>query len=433
ALKGERFDGNKFVDKALEKGASCAVCREFQMPLEDYPVALVDDELKALGEFASWYKRFLAYQVLAITGSCGKTTTKELIYSVVSQAFSAGATKGNLNNLIGLPLTMLSMAPGVEWAILEMGTNIPGEIERLCQIARPKIGVLTCVRPVHLEGLGSLENIGYEKGFLLQSLPEDGCAIVNVDDELVVKNIERTRARDVWGFGFGTTALEDVRLDHLVKVVEWQEGEGGLEVELDADGQVVKVDSRLRGRANVANIAAAYAAGMALGISHDLISLGIEACLPPKGRMNMERLAGWVIIDDSYNANPASMEAALEFFKGFTPALGKNLILGDMLELGQEAERYHLELGKKAASSGASVMVVVGSMAEVISRGAQEAGFPAGRIWKFASAQEAAEFLRQEDGIFFNGTRRVVLLKGSRGVRLEEVAEAVKDRLREGL
>ncbi len=433
ALKGERFDGNLFVSQALEKGASSAVCQEFKKPIQDYPVALVKNDLQALGDFATWYKRFIGFHTLAITGSCGKTTTKDLIYSVISQGFSAGATKGNLNNLIGLPLTMLSMTPGTQWAILEMGTNLPGEIRRLCEIAQPKIGLITCVRPVHLEGLGSLENIGHEKGFLFQALPEDGCAIANLDDEIVLRNLERTKAKDIWGFGIECKCPENAKINHLVRVVSWQEGPSGLDIEFDADGNLVRVHSRLLGRANVSNVAAAFAAGKALGMSDDSIAAGIEACLPPKGRMNMEELAGWVIIDDSYNANPASMEAALEFFKGFKPDLGKNLVLGDMLELGEYSDSYHLQLGRTAADSGASVLVAVGEKAELLAQGAEEKGFPSGRIFKFKTSRDAGEFLLKEEGVFFNGTRRAVLLKGSRGVRLEDVAAVIKERLREGL
>ncbi len=432
ALRGERFDGGLFVETAFEAGALAAVCENAPEGVEARPVIVLGDTLFGLGQFASWYRRFLGIKTIAVTGSCGKTTTKDLVFSVVSRAFRAGATKGNFNNLVGLPLTIFSMEPGTEWAVLEMGTNMPGEIKRLCQIAQPEIGILTCVRPVHLEGLGSLENIAREKGFVLEALPDRGKAIVNLDDELVVRGLERTGARNVWGFGTKEKALSLTRIDHAVIVTGWKMTGNGLDVILDADGKEVEVNSRLIGRANVLNIAAAFCVGMSLGISTSSIAEGIQECSPPKGRMNREDFGGWVLLDDSYNANPSSMEAALGSIPDLAPDLAVNLVLGDMLELGHDSEKFHAELGKKAASVHPSVIVAIGKMARYVARGAMEAGFPMGRIYTFEDSNEAAGFLREEEGIFFNGTPRVVLLKGSRGVRLEEVAGAIRERLVEG-
>ena len=432
ALRGERFDGNRFVSKALESGAVGAVCEVGRCDSEFGPVVQVEDTLFSLGEFASWYRRFLAMKTIGITGSCGKTTTKELVSSVVATAFRTGATKGNFNNLIGLPLTIFSMEPGTQWAVLEMGTNVPGEIERLCQIARPEIGIVTCIRPVHLEGLGSIENIAYEKGFLLQSLPVHGTAVVNFDDELILENLKRTRASIKWGFGFDAEKAEKAGIDHAVVVKAWRFTGEGLFVQFQVDGKDVEVQSKLFGKANVYNIAGAFAVGMGLGIDRKDIVRGIQACEPPSGRMNIEELSGWIIVDDSYNANPASMDAAIEYVKELKGAYGKNLVLGDMLELGEQTERFHLELGKKAASIDPSILVAVGKMSAIIAKGAIEQGLAESRILTFENAQEAASFLAQEEGTFFNGTKRVVLLKGSRGVRLEEVGNVIKQRLVEG-
>ncbi len=433
ALRGERFNGNLFADKALHAGAVAAVCEGVPEGLEGRPVVSVIDGLLGLGEFASWYRRFLGLKTIAITGSCGKTTTKDLVFSVVSQAFKAGATRGNFNNRIGLPLTIFSMAPGTQWAVLEMGTNEPGEIRRLCQIARPEIGLVTCVRPVHLEGLGSLENIAHEKGFVYESLPAHGKAIVNLDDEFVVESARRSRAKSIWGFGTRGRASFPDYLSHTALVTGWKTTKQGLDVELDVDGEVVLVSSQLFGGANVSNIAAAFCVGMSLGISIEQILAGIRACPAPKGRMNVEEVKGWVLVDDCYNANPSSMDAALGFVEDFDQGLGRNLILGDMLELGKDSRRFHQELGERAASVRPSVLVAVGKMAEFVAQGALKGGLSRRRLYTFETSSQAAQFLRDEEGLFFNGTKRLVLLKGSRGVRLEEVALAIRQRLTEGI
>ncbi len=433
ALRGERFNGNLFAGRALEEGAAAAVCEGVPEGLEGRPVVSVRDGLFGLGEFAAWYRRFLGLKTIAITGSCGKTTTKDLVFSVVSKAFKAGATRGNFNNLIGLPLTIFSMAPGIKWAVLEMGTNEPGEIRRLCQIARPEIGLITCVRPVHLEGLGSLENIAHEKGFVYESLPAHGKAIVNLDDKLVVESARRSRAKNVWGFGTRGRALMPGYLSHAVLVTGWNTTNQGLEVELDVDGEAILVRSRLFGRANVSNIAAAFCLGMSMGIPLEGILAGIRACPAPKGRMNVEEIKGWILVDDCYNANPSSMDAALGFVEDFDQGLGRNLILGDMLELGQDSMRFHQGLGERAASVRPSVLVAVGKMAEFVAQGALKGGLSRSRLYTFETSSQAAQFLRDEEGLFFNGTKRVVLLKGSRGVRLEEVALAIRQRLAEGI
>ncbi len=429
AVRGERFDGNSFVAQALERGAAGAVCEKGCFKGTDAPVVMVNNTLYALGEFASWYRRFLGMKTLAITGSCGKTTTKELVHSVLSTAFRTGATMGNYNNLIGLPLTIFSMTPGTEWAVLEMGTNLPGEIERLCQIASPEVGLITCIRPVHLEGLGTIENIAFEKGFVFECLPEKGTAVCNLDDELVVENLKRTKAANIWGFGTDMKRARHVKVGHVVLVKHWIDRPQGLFLTLDVEGTEVEVESRLHGKVNILNIAAAVASGMAFGISTEDVAQGILHCSPPKGRLNMEEVSGWIIVDDTYNANPASMEAALDFVDRLPGSYGKNLVLGDMLELGKDAERYHLELGRKAAQLDPKVLLAVGAMANKIASGAMESGLSSKKIVTFENAMDALSYLMEDKGCFFNGTKRVVLLKGSRGVGLEKVAFAIRNRL----
>ncbi len=436
ALKGEKFDGRTFVSQAFKKGAVAAVCQKGKGKPDvdaEAPIIFVEDSLYALGQFASWYRRFLGLKTIAITGSCGKTTTKDLVASVVSQTFKTQATEGNFNNLIGLPLTLFSMRPGVEWAVVEMGTSLPGEIKRLCEIACPEVGIITCIRPVHLEGLGDIKNISQEKGYLFESLPESGTAIVNLDDQLVCENLARTRAKNIWGFGTVSACGRLKEAAGRVILRSWQSTEQGLVVGLDASGENLEIRSRLFGSVNAMNIAAAVATGLGLGISMDDIVSGIEKCPAPKARMNIEVISGWIVIDDTYNANPASMEAALHMVSEHAPGLGRNLVLGDMLELGQDAERFHFELGQKAAQLRPRSLVAVGEMADVMATGAKSQGLSKGCIFTFKTAQEAASFLAEEKGLFFNGTRKVVLLKGSRGVCLEKVASVIRKRLERGV
>ncbi len=436
AIKGEKFDGRVFVSQAFKKGAVAAVCQRGKGEPDidtEKPIIFVKDSLYALGEFASWYRKFLGLKTIAITGSCGKTTTKDLVASVVSQTFQTQATMGNFNNLIGLPLTLLSMRPGVEWAVVEMGTSLPGEIRRLCEIACPEVGIVTCVRPVHLEGLGGLKNISHEKGYLFESLPEHGTAIVNLDDDLVCENLARTEAKNIWGFGTASACGKLKEAAGTVILRSWQSTDQGLVVRLHVSGTNLEIRSRLFGPVNAMNIAAAVATGLGLGISIDDIVAGIEKCSAPKARMNMEEISGWIVIDDTYNANPASMEAALHMVSELSPDLGKNLVLGDMLELGNHAERFHLELGQRVAELRPKSLVAVGEMADVMATGARRRGLSKEVIFTFKTSQEAASFLAQEEGIFFNGTRKLVLLKGSRGVCLERVASVIKKRLGRGV
>ncbi len=433
ALRGENFDGHAFVQASAARKAAGAVVEYKPEGLPgEFPIIQVRDSLESLGDFAAWYKRAIGANVFAITGSCGKTTTKELVLSVLKTSFNASGTRGNFNNLIGLPLTILSLEPGTQWAVLEMGTNLPGEIDRLCKIAGPKAGLITCIRPVHLEGLGTLENIALEKTTLFRSLPEEGTAVVNLDDPMLTTHISAIKCRRLTGY---TTRVikRDKRFEKLVVLNDLVQGPQGLEVRLDICGEPVTIKSRLFGRINSVNILAAAAAGAALGIDTRLIKEGIENVKAPSGRMHTRNLpGGWLLMDDSYNANPSSVKAAMEAISEIALDKKKTFVLGDMLELGPRAREFHWQTGQQAAACRPDLLLAVGNLAEHLADGALAADLPKSRIFTFESADSLLKWMAQDPAGFFNGSRRAVLVKASRGIGLEKVVSFIEKRLEGG-
>ncbi len=429
ALRGENFDGHQFVVDAADKGAAGAVVEYVPQGLpHDFPLIIVEDSLKALGDFASWYKEYIGYKVFAITGSCGKTTTKELILSVLKTRYKSSGTSGNFNNLIGLPLTMLSVAPGTEWAVLEMGTNLPGEIERLCQIARPEAGLVTCIRPVHLEGLGSLENIATEKTALFRNIPVYGTAVINLDEPLIRQHLAEISCSNLVGYTFRKEGPE-VGVSQVVRLVELCQDSQGLKLKVSLPSGDISIKSRLFGKVNGSNILAAIAAGVALGVDAALIKQGIERVEAQGGRLKMERLSGgWILLDDSYNANPSSVKAAIETLGDASTNEKMTLMLGDMLELGSGSEGFHRDVGTFAAGFNPDLIITVGPLARHIAKGALLAGFSKERLFSFDSTDTLLSWLSQEPNFLFNGSRRSVLVKGSRGVRLERAALYIRER-----
>ncbi len=432
-LRGENFDGHSFVRSACEKGAAGAVVEYTPEGLPPgFPLLKVEEGLRSLGDMAAWYRDRIGCKVFAITGSCGKTTTKDLVLSIMKTCHTASGTAGNFNNLVGLPLTILSLSPSTEWAVLEMGTNLPGEIARLCEIARPLAGLITCIRPVHLEGLGTLKNIAEEKAALFRSLPQEGTAVINLDDPMVKGYLPAITCRNITGYtsrAFGAAQ----RIRNLVVLKEVRQNKDGLTVVLDMCGNIYRVRSKLFGRVNALNILAAAAAGVALGIDGPHIVEGIEKVQPCAGRMHAERLPGeWLLIDDSYNANPSSVEAAMETLSDITEDARKTFILGDMLELGPDSLEFHRKAGKAAAACAPELLLTVGELAAQIAQGARESGLPEESIYSFESTENLLEWLSKDPEGFFNGSRRAVLVKASRGIGLEKAARFIEKRLREG-
>lgn len=404
ALRGPSFDGHAFVPVAAERGAAGAVV---ERPLEaGLPCLQVDDSLAALGAMAAdWRSRF-TLPVIAVTGSFGKTTVKEMMAAITATRGEVLATRGNLNNEIGLPLTLFGLDQRHRAAVLEMGANHAGEIARLAAIGRPTVGVVTAAGPVHLEGFGSLEGVARAKGELFAGLPDDGVAIINLDDPFAPLWRELAGARR--RVGFGLTAEAEFRAEQVRQSLD---ADGPLlEFRLVTPDGAADVRLALPGRHNVVNALAAAAATWAAGWSRDEIVAGLARVSGVEGRMSLRKArSGALIIDDSYNANPTALRAAIDYA---TALPGETwLVLGDMRELGDASARLHAAAGEYARRRGVARLFALGpeSVAAVTA-------FGAGRHFDDAAALAAALDAELPAGVN-------LLVKGSRSMRLETVIE----------
>jgi len=415
ALSGERFDGHKFIAQAPATGAAAAVVSS--LPEEALPGAFglvqVPDTLAALQKFSASYRSSHAARIVAVTGSSGKTSTKEMIASVLRQKFRTVATQGNLNNHIGVPLTLLQIARDTEYAVVEMGMNHRGEIAALADIASPDIAVVTTAGSAHIENLGSRDAIADEKTDLIAALPGDGVAVLNTDDVLLAARAHRAPGK-VIAAGFGPTADWTAREVRITPQ--------GLEFVLvdAAANHHASVRLPLFNRVMVGNALLAAAVGKLAGLTLHEIVRGLEAVRLVGKRMEVKsRLGGWVI-DDCYNANPESMKGALEALREFPAPARRVAVVGSMGELGEQAPVLHRETGAAAARSGAGLLVMVGPHASDLAAGAGAAGFPPEAIVVFeqtAAAAAALPGLALPDDTF--------LVKGSRFLKLEQVVAAL--------
>ncbi len=403
ALRGERFDAHDFVGRAAAAGAAGAVVARGVEAPEGFPLIRVADTLRALRSLAAAWRREWTIPVVAVGGSNGKTSTKELVAAVLEASWRAAKTEGNLNNHIGVPLTMLAVEPGHGAAVIEIGTNHPGEVADLAALARPDVAVLTNIGLEHLEFLKDEAGVAREEGALLEALTAEGTAVLNADDPWTGSLRVRARGRVLLA---GFAAGADVR------VVRREPVAGGQEVVLAHAGGESRLRLPLAGRHMAQNLALAVAAGLALGADPAGMAGPVAAVRLPGGRMRTARREGVTFLDDSYNANPSSMAAALAELGGM--AGRKIAVLGTMGELGPEAARWHEETGRVAAAGGADMVVAVGPFAEDYLRGAG-AGARG-----FGTAAEAAAYLKGELKPGDN-----VLLKASRSARFEAIAEAL--------
>ena len=420
AFQGERFDAHTFVPKVFAQGAVCAIVQEdYRLPPMQkrtaMPIVLgVRDTLEAFQRLATHYRNRFPIPVIAITGSNGKTTTKEMVAHVVAQRWKTLKTEGNLNNRIGVPQTLFQLAPRHQAAVIEMGVDQQGQTTRLCEIARPTIGVITNIGPDHLEFFGSMEGSAQAKAELLDHLPQDGAVVLNADDEYFDYLAARAQCRVV-AFGASPKAViraANVRTDE----------KGGTVFGLVLPGKTrqTEVHIRTQGQHNVSNALAAAAVGHALGLSGAAIAEGLSKFRPAAMRSQISSSHGVQVINDCYNANPASMKAAIQLLAEL--GRGKRLIaaLGDMLELGAETKRMHREVGTFLAGQGIGHLLACGVLGRELAEGARQAGMPSDRIAELPDAQAAATALsrmvRQGD---------VVLVKASRGMRMEQVVDAV--------
>ncbi|MFN2376803.1 MAG: UDP-N-acetylmuramoyl-tripeptide--D-alanyl-D-alanine ligase, partial [Candidatus Binatia bacterium] len=373
----------------------------------------VDDTLAALGDLAAWHRRGFNGPLVAVTGSNGKTTVKEMLRAIFLAHFGEGrvlATQGNLNNLIGAPLTIFGLCADHAAAVVEMGMNAPGEIARLAEIGQPTVGLITCVAEAHLEGLGSIEGVARAKGELFEGLPGEAVAVVNADDANVAGQASRFGGRRLTFGAAGEVRAEDVACRRV----------DASSFHLCSGGERLRVELPLGGRHNVQNALAAAAAALAAGVPAATIALGLSRMKPPPMRMSAETLAnGVTLVNDAYNANPGSLRAALATLGGLDAR--RIVVIGDMLELGPRAAELHRDIGADAAAISPLLLCAYGSFAADLAAGAREAGLPAERVCVCALHEDAAA---QVASVWRPGD--AVLVKGSRGSAMEKVVEALR-------
>jgi UDP-N-acetylmuramoyl-tripeptide--D-alanyl-D-alanine ligase len=409
AIRGDTHDGHQHLAEAARRGAGAVVVERAHADV-DLPcgVIAVRESLAALGDLAALHRRRLRAQVLAVAGSNGKTTTKEMLAAILRHAFGAEAvvhTRGSQNNLVGLPLTLLR-ARDERVVVLELGMNGPGEVWRLAEIAAPDAGVITCVAAEHLEGVGSLHGAAEAEAELFRRLRPSATAVVNADDPLV-ERAATVAAGPTLRFGSrGDVRAEDV-VDH---------GLDGTAFRLVTPQGAADVRLRVPGRHNVSNALAAAAMAHLAGVGPNRVAAALAAFEPPSMRMQVVRLpSGVTVINDAYNANPGSMAAALETLAR-SRATRRLAALGEMLELGAETEAAHEELGRAAAAADVDGLWLIGTHAARVRAGAEAAGLPPARITVATTHEELAERLRT---VCAPGD--LLLLKGSRGAALERV------------
>ncbi|HSN17730.1 MAG TPA: UDP-N-acetylmuramoyl-tripeptide--D-alanyl-D-alanine ligase [Gammaproteobacteria bacterium] len=407
AIQGENFDGHEFVAMAEKLGAAGALVQR-QIP-GNLPQVLVQDTRKALGLYGSSWRKQFKLPLVGVTGSSGKTTLKEMIASILKMSGATLATRGNLNNDIGMPLTLLELDASCRYAVIEMGTNHPGEIGYLAELAAPTVGVITNAGPAHLEFLKDIAGVAREKGAMYTHLAADGVAVINADDAYAGLWREMAGRRSQRSFGFRPTADFHPQPESLR-----QTASGSWQFRLVSPQGEVDLDVSLPGHHNVANALAAAAAATAAGATLAEVRAGLAEAPVTTGRLVMgEARNGARLIDDTYNANPLSVAAAAEFAAGLgSPAW---MALGDMGELGPSAERLHAETGAKLRALGIERLYGIGPMSKYTVE-----AFGAGARW-FPDVDALVRVLRGEL------TAEVTLLvKGSRSMRMERVVEALR-------
>jgi len=415
AIKGHRLDGHAFLAEAAARGAACMVVHALPDDVPaNVPLVLVEDTTHALGRLAAWHRGRFTIPIVAVTGSNGKTTTKELAAGVLATRGPVLKPERSFNNQWGLPLTLLQLGPEHQAAMLEIGSNAPGEVAALAALAAPTVGIVTTVAAVHTEFLGSLDGVREEKAGLVRALGADGVAVLNADDPRVAGMARDTRARVVT-YGRAGTA-------HVRAVGEPVDDEQGLTFTLETGGERQFVTLGLAGRHNVTNALAAAAAGVALGFSLADITRGLGAVRPVAGRCAWRQAGRVAILDDTYNASPVSVKAALDTAQAHRRGRRVIVVLGDMLELGSITDDAHRELGRAVAALPADEFIGVGRAMQFAVEAAKEAGL--------AEARHLTTF---EDTVAHLLKRLtaddLVLVKGSRGMRMERVVDALVARL----
>jgi len=420
ALRGEKFDGHNFVGQSLTKGAVCCIVDEKFDNKEKYPVIVVKDTYKALRDIAKYYRERFSIPSVAITGSVGKTSTKDMVYAVLANKYKVLKTEGNFNNEIGLPLTALRLSSEDEIAIFEMGMSSLGEISRLTNIAVPETAIITNIGFSHIEHLGSRENILKAKLEVLEGMSgTDGTVILNGDDSHL-NGVVGTLSFETLTYGIENSAC-DIVAQNIKKF------SNSTSFDVNVEGKTYNVLVNAPGVHHVYNALAAILAGVKYNMTMEQIIEGIGNFRPQGLRQNIEVLNNYTVIKDCYNASPTSMKSGLEVLSVTMPKdveipHRKVAVLGDMLELGDYAEEAHFSVGELVCDY-VECLIAIGKNAEFVAKGAIEKGFNSSEIYIFydnnAAKAHIMEIIKPND---------VILFKGSRGMRLEEVAEFIAEK-----
>jgi UDP-N-acetylmuramoyl-tripeptide--D-alanyl-D-alanine ligase len=412
AIKGDKFDGHNFISEVMQKGASAVVVEREPERAFSSAVIVVDDTRVALGQMGARYRKDFDLPVIAVAGSNGKTTTKELIAAVVEQQLPVVWSEASFNNDIGVPLTLLNIDSTHRAAVLEVGTNHPGELPALVRLVAPKFGVITSIGREHLEHFGSLEGVVQEEGWLAELLPQDGFLFINGDGDWTATISRRARARTIC---VGTGPQNDWRGEFL----EMNEHGVRFRVSSPQDDFNGEYQVGLLGRHQVTNAVLSLGIAAQIGVTADAARRGLAAARPPKMRMQFWEVRGIRVLDDAYNANADSMLAALQALADLPCAGRRVAVLGDMAELGEHSAAAHHEVGRRVAALKINRLVAVGKFASNTADGAVHAGLR--DVTTFADVTAAAG---AAPSLFQAGD--LVLLKASRATALERVAEALR-------
>lgn len=417
ALEGKNYDGHRFVKQALSNGAIGAVMSS-EKRIEhslfngsgEWILIEVADTLRALGDLAKYYRQRLQTGFVAITGSNGKTTTKDMAYHVLKNFKKVSRSRKSFNNYVGVPLTIFETDSTYDFCIVEMGANAPGEIKRLSEIISPDITILTNISDTHLEGLGSIEGVANAKAEFIENMNENGTLIINADDVWCNKIANRFKGRVV-DFGFN----EDAR----IRASKVMRNKSGFTFTVNSN---ININVPVLGRHNVYNSLAAIALCDVIGVNvQDIDGKFIDFKLPPM-RMEKQVCGDIIVINDEYNSNPSSMLAALDEFS-YLPASGRKIfICGDMLELGKETERLHREIGKEVAKAKIDVLWTVGHFSQFVAEEAIANGMLKENVLNFETSEEICSFVLSQ-----LKSKDMVLIKGSREMKLECISSQIQD------
>ncbi|WP_169703210.1 UDP-N-acetylmuramoyl-tripeptide--D-alanyl-D-alanine ligase [Candidatus Kuenenia stuttgartensis] len=429
AIKGDHYDGRQFIEQAFDAGAIGVVVSKqggIDISGKCLPLILVDDVKTALGDLARHYRRKLNAKIIGITGSNGKTTTKEMLYHLLSHFAPVVKPQKSFNNFIGVPLTIFEIESKHKYGILEMGTNAPGEILRLSEIGLPDIAVILNISKTHLEGLGSIEGVALEKGDILKNLKENGVFVYNADNPLCCEIADKFGGNKI-SFGLGQNAQ--------IRGTDAKKKGNGSVFTIDIDYNTFRlcgvkgggrrqfeIQLQVPGHHNISNCLASFAVCHALGLDISGLYNAFLSFKMPDMRIDSQQIGNVTFINDAYNANPESVFAALKYFEEIDAAGRKIFICGDMLELGKESHALHKELGEKASTLNLDLLWTVGKYASDIAGAAKDGGMDVEKVLSFRSLDDITEYdmgeFREND---------VILIKGSRGMHMETIIDKYRE------